>query len=119
MLQIKEMILQKKGLILSISLTIVLVSLTFFTVMINNPNKVLAQPSKSSTKEEYHYARKVGSYETGNGQFSRSEGIAVDSSNNVYVVIPAIAVSKSSTATATSSQSGIITVHNKGRGNIN
>ena len=48
-----------------------------------------------------NYLTQWGSYGGGNGQFAGPAGVAVDRSNNVYVVEPATTALKSSTATAT------------------
>jgi len=78
--------MQNRDLVLSISLTIFLVSLTHFTIIINIPNNVLAQTPTLSSNETYHFVKEWGSNGTAEGQFQYPQGIATDSSDNVYVV---------------------------------
>jgi len=75
----------KKNIALSISLTLFLISFTHFTIIFNIPDNVLAQTPTSSANETYHFVKEWGSNGTGDGQFSGPAGIAVDSSDNVYV----------------------------------
>ena len=79
--------MQKKGLVLSISLTITLISLTCFTNIVFVSNNVLAQsPALSApANETYHFVKEWGSEGSGDGQFKDIHGIAVDSKDNVYV----------------------------------
>ena len=66
-------------------LYIFLLSLIFITDIFTFP-KVFGQSEISSTNKLYQLNTKWGSYGTGNGQFISPSGIAVDSSDNVYVV---------------------------------
>ena len=76
--------MQKKSPTLSASiLTIILVSLISFIIINSTFTNALAQPSPS--KESYHFVRQWGSEGSDDEQFVKLEGIAVDSSGNVYV----------------------------------
>lgn len=80
--------MQKKGLVLSISLIIVLFTLACFASIVLTSTNVLAQTqtTSSSVNETYQFVRSLGSNGTGNGQFSNwLGGIALDSFNNVYI----------------------------------
>ncbi len=77
--------IQKQNLTLFISILVILVSITSFVVMIIIPIKAMAQKSILLPSDSYLYINKWGSKGSGNGQFVGPEGIAVDSSGNVYV----------------------------------
>jgi len=73
---------------LSITLTMMMVfSIFSFTIIVLNQDKVLAQTptNLSSSYQTYDFVKKWGSSGTGDGQFERPQGIALDSSGNVYV----------------------------------
>ena len=85
---IKKNDIQMKKLNLSVSLTmIIILSISSFTIIILNHDKVVAQTptNLSSSDQTYHFVKKWGSSGTGDGQFERPQGIALDSSGNVYV----------------------------------
>ena len=70
---------------ISISLLqIFLLSLIFIPVIFTF-TKIFSQTGVSSTNKLYQFNIILGSSGTGNGQFMSPSGIAVDSSNNVYV----------------------------------
>ena len=66
-------------------LQIFLLSLIFIPIIFTF-TKIFGQSEISSTNKLPQFNIKWGSYGTGNGQFISPSGIAVDSSNNVYVV---------------------------------
>jgi hypothetical protein len=77
-----------KKLNLSVSLTmIIMLSISSFTIIILNQDKVVAQTptNLSSSDQTYHFVKKWGSSGTGDGQFERLQGVAIDSSVDVYV----------------------------------
>ena len=85
---IKKTDMQMKRLNLSVSLTMIIIfSTSSFTIIILNQDKVMAQTptNLSSSVQTYHFVKKWGSSGTGDGQFERPQGIALDSSGNVYV----------------------------------
>ena len=81
--------MQKENLSLSVSiLAILLVSFMAFIFINSTPFESLAQSLSStplSNPESYHFVREWGSIGTGDGQFDNPNGIATDSSGNVYV----------------------------------
>src|SRR4051812_10111307 len=66
-------------------LQIFLLSLIFIPIIFTF-TKIFGQSGISSTNKLHKFNIKWGSYGTGNGQFISPSGIAVDSSDNVYVV---------------------------------
>lgn len=77
--------MQKGILTLYISLIMVLFSLTIYTNIILISDKALSQVPASSTEQYYNFARQWGSSGSYDGQFDSPQGIATDSSDNVYV----------------------------------
>ncbi|MDQ6723597.1 MAG: hypothetical protein M3Z01_04960 [Thermoproteota archaeon] len=79
----------KENLALSILLMITVVSLISSNITNHIPNKALAQfPPPTSSIKTYNFTRAWGSNGTDNGQFGQynsPNGIAIDSSGNLYV----------------------------------